>query len=444
MTTAPRGNDALKALAKELGVSANVLLAMSKANDPFYCGQPRQAAAARWLTRAWGRFGGGAGFHLRRFHYRLISQKKPPKGPDGRPYLNTDESYEAMGHASRWARHLGLLDPLLLVDRRNPEPMIFADESLPLDYSDEPGVDVDDLPEWLLPKIPTAFEPVSLDLPDVRVRGYDYCQADQPYHLELWIEKSTMNDVLVPVCERLHVNFVPGVGFQSITGIVNLLRRLRHMPRDKPCLVWYGSDFDPAGDAMPVAVARLVEYYMPQIAPGVSVKLMPLFLTKEQVVRYDLPRTPIKESDLRKNAFEDRRGKGAVELDALEALHPGELTRIVEEAIEPYRDDGLQDRLSEAEDDAGDAAQRTLDESLEEQREELDRIEGEANEIAARYEGRLRQLDAEMQAELAPLREQLEAIRGCGYRSGCVPGGGPAGAPRGRGRRGPRRRRVDV
>ena len=38
------------------------------------------------------------------------------------------------------------------------------------------------------------------DLPGYRVYGY---RADQEYHLEVFCEKSTMNDILVPLCERL-------------------------------------------------------------------------------------------------------------------------------------------------------------------------------------------------------------------------------------------------
>jgi hypothetical protein len=53
-------------------------------------------------------------------------------------------------------------------------------------------------------------------------------------------------------------------------------------------------------------------------------------------VKYKLPRTPIKESERRAAKFEERYGEGATELDALEALHPGELRKIVEAEIDRY------------------------------------------------------------------------------------------------------------
>jgi len=105
---------------------------------------------------------------------------------------------------------------------------------------------------------------IDLPVPGIEeVNGYDYHATDQPYHVELWIEKSTMDDVLVPICEELHVNLVTSIGFQSIASVVRLLQRVHELMRlcqaEKPVRIFYSSDFDPAGDQMPVAVARQIE-----------------------------------------------------------------------------------------------------------------------------------------------------------------------------------------
>ena len=50
--------------------------------------------------------------------------------------------------------------------------------------------------------------------------------------------------------------------------------------------------------------------------------------------------------------FEARYGEGATELDALEALHPGELARIIEREIWRYYDDTLGDEIKAAKDEA--------------------------------------------------------------------------------------------
>jgi hypothetical protein len=88
---------------------------------------------------------------------------------------------------------------------------------------------------------------------------------------------------------------------------------------------------------MPVSVARKVEHIIRRGDLELDVRLDPLVLTREQVELYRLPRIPIKDSDLGKRHFEDRFGEGATELDALEALHPGELSRIVAGEIMRWR-----------------------------------------------------------------------------------------------------------
>jgi hypothetical protein len=101
--------------------------------------------------------------------------------------------------------------------------------------------------------------------------------------------------------------------------------------------ILYIADFDPAGDGMPVSIARKIEHILRRDGhEDLDIRLDPLVLTAAQVERYGLPRIPIKESDKRKGHFEARYGEGATELDALEAIHPGELARIVKERVEVY------------------------------------------------------------------------------------------------------------
>jgi len=152
----------------------------------------------------------------------------------------------------------------------------------------------------------------------------------------VWFEKSTMNDVLLPVCRSYDANLVTGEGEMSITAVHDLIGRLRQA--DKPARIFYGSDFDPAGQSMPRATARKLEWMIRRVKFDHEVKLQPLVLTADQVRHYNLPRTPIKDSERRAASFEEVHGRGAVELDALEALHPGVLRRIVTDALETYYD----------------------------------------------------------------------------------------------------------
>ena len=246
-------------------------------------------------------------------------------------------------------------------------------------------------------------------MPGAEVSGYDYHQADQPYHLAVYIEKTTMNDVLEPLCRAMGADLITSAGYQSITTTVNLLRRIEK--RGKPARIFYISDFDPAGDSMPVAVARQVEFWRQEYAPDADVKLTPIALTREQVLAYRLPRTPIKDTDKRRSGFEDRRGAGAVELDALEALYPGVLADLVREALAPYRDRDLGLRLERARRQAQEVAESEWRDLIAEDARQLAEIRRQARELAAGYTERLAELREALEQDMAPLEEALDALR---------------------------------
>jgi hypothetical protein len=328
------------------------------------------------------------------------------------PYTNTLDCWGFLGKASKPARYLGLVAPDDFVDKRNLDPRLFA--APVLGPREDPRWDIDLDSRWSLPTIPTwlAYS-IAFPIPSPVVAGYEYDQSDQPCRLEVWIEKNTMNDILEPLCRALGMNLVPSIGFQSITNAVNLLKRVdrfRQMGAEKKIRVFYVSDFDPAGDDMPVAVARQFEFWRSRYAPGADVKLMPLALTREQVIRYRLPRIPIKAEDRRKAFFEDRYGEGATELDALEALHPGELEKLVRAAVRPYRDRTLAQRLNEAADEADETLSDAWEDAIGGYREELRDLEEAAREITARYKDRLAALNDELQADLEPTQERIDVV----------------------------------
>ena len=68
----------LKALATELGVKPDDVIALSHKNDPFYVGTDRQLAMAKWFAGIWQEkgFTGRGGVHLRRAHYQLLGNAK--------------------------------------------------------------------------------------------------------------------------------------------------------------------------------------------------------------------------------------------------------------------------------------------------------------------------------------------------------------------------------
>lgn len=385
--------ETIKRLAKENGLRVKDLLALANQNDPFYVGTPTTKEMADWFTDLWDRFGYGTGVHLRRVHYQLVSQDNPVKA-DGTPYENTVNNWQYLCNAGKYARYLGLVDIEAFTDRRNPEPYLYAQYA---EYTNrQPGWSFD-VPLWNLPSLPTDID---LPLPEPYVTGYDYDLSDQPYHLEVWCEKSTMNDVLRPVCARYGSNFITGLGEMSITAVNDLVERVRSS--DKPTRIFYVSDYDPAGYGMPTSVARKIEFMLTG-DDSIDLKLAPVVLTHDQVREYGLPRTPIKESERRKDSFEQIHGEGAVELDALEALHPGELSSIVAQELEPYRDHELDSRLSDADEDATEIVQHEFQTAMEPYLEELQEIREGVRSVLARH--------SSLNDEIEQYRERVRSVR---------------------------------
>ncbi len=404
----PRGYEDIKALAKLCGCNIPDLIVLARNNDPFFCGTLAHRRDAEWFVWCWNKLGytGRTGVHLRAIHYRLVSQDPPPVMPDGSPYLNTLECWSYLGCASKTARHLRMVDVEAFEDHRNPRPLIYAD---PLEETD-PALVANHWFEWALPEIRADLsDDFFLSLPRFTATGYGYDPALQPYLLEIWIEKSTMNSVLLPVCRKYNINLVTSIGFQSIPSAIALLRRAEI--HGKPARVFYISDFDPAGSFMPDAVARQIEFWGVVLGIDADVKLHPLALTSEQVTRYELPSIPIKESDRRKAGFESRYGMEATELDALEALRPGELARLVENAVLPYRDQELQRRWLDAEEEANRIATDAAEWVARDVRDEWQAIQSEVCAILESYRERIVALNTDLQQELNPYRPRIEVVR---------------------------------
>ena len=299
--------NSIKELAKQIGRSAKDLVVLAPANDPFYAGVPGRHREGEWFAEIWRRFGFSEGVHIRRIHYVLVSQSEegqPLLKPDGEPYRNTTNDSGLLNRASLSARYLDLIPLDALVDRRNDEPMIFTPE---VDALGATISIVDTGPD---------ISYLMVDFPELPTYSLGGMGPKQDYLIEVWIEKSTQNDWLVPLCEQRGVNLVVGIGESSEILSRHLAERVQ--AAGKPMRIIYMSDFDPAGRSMPVSVARKMEFYIGKFDFDVDVTLNPLVLTEQQCREYRLPRTPIKETDRRKDSFEEKFGTGATELDALE------------------------------------------------------------------------------------------------------------------------------
>lgn len=424
----PRDADGLNDLAKRLDIRKQDLLVLGKEADPFNTGTDGKVVWAEWFAELWRRFGFTKDVHVRRVHYRAQATGDVLL-PDGEVYLNTYEHWRKLAPASNHARDLGLIDASLFEDRRN-EPI--RAHTWPRDEEPVPTWEVN-LPEerpWRLPEqMPwtrPSFNAMSLptlwlnrgdidpdEIGQTTVSGYDYRRADQPYYEVLWIEKSTMNDVLEPLCRDLGVDFAAAKGFASKTLAIELLNRARRS--GKPLRLFTISDFDPGGSHMATAMARHLEFYRDVFSPETEIVVRHLGMHQEWVAKYDLPRAPIEPGKSaiaqgRIDNFEARHGEGAVELDALEALHPGALDREVRALIRSYHDPDLRGRLAEVEDEAERHVSGAWHDITATVRDEIDRVRTEIDAIVERYRERLAGVQSRRDDTMAPFIERLRRV----------------------------------
>ena len=130
--------------------------------------------------------------------------------PNGAPYENTKDCENILTNAARDARFLGLMRSSDLVDRRSEEPI------LNLEGPATPGAIWPSLGGSTVTEAPQFARPVLyLTQPHV----------PQRFHVEIWIEKTTMDRIIVPLAQHYGVNLVRGAGELSHTRCVELVDR---------------------------------------------------------------------------------------------------------------------------------------------------------------------------------------------------------------------------
>jgi hypothetical protein len=304
-------------------------LVLSKYRDPWTNWSETHFEKAKWVADYFQRL--NRQIHERGFHYWLVSLGDVVK-PDGTPYSNTEKDWNTLLQWVKWAKYLKIGDWTNLIDRKHPDPIDHLEfPSIPgalHTEGDSPDKVVDAKLKGLIDSI---IEEIMWVVPRYEILGY------QNYFLAVFCEKSSMNSYISPVVEQFNGVFQPLVGESSLERVEAIARKAAELK--KPVRIFYISDFDPSGEQMPVSVARKVEWFAREkYKLAFDVKLRPIVLNYDQVVRYRLPGIPTKEGDSRAKGFIERNGDRATELDALEALYPGELASIIRKALEPYYD----------------------------------------------------------------------------------------------------------
>lgn len=176
-------------------------------------------------------------------------------------------------------------------------------------------------------------------------RGYfrSKWSADQPKHVEVWLEKRTLRHLFLPITDSFNVYLCIGGGYESGRMIYDCAQRLKEAQRiGQEIIVLYFGDLDPSGKDMPVDIENRLRIL------GVCQKgkiVEEVALMPEDIKLYDLPRNPTKTKDMRNKGYMKKYGIDyAVELDV---LGPGTLETKIREAILRNVDSMLLDKHRE-------------------------------------------------------------------------------------------------
>lgn len=354
----------------ECGCSAKALTVLAPQNDPFRLDTPARHRDGAWLATTARELGlGDRKIHLRGLHYMVIGRPKP----DGTPYTNTDADWLWLsGDAGKAARWLGYLPFDQITDQRNAAPTIrLFTRAEPHPYITV-GLDV---------YLPDADEL----LPQVEVEDFT---GVQPYKLVLFGEKSSLEGVLAPLASSRQADLYLPTGEISDT----LLHQMASTAAvdGRPMVVFCFSDADPAGWQMPVSIARKLQAFRASLFPDLEFEVHRVALTPDQVRQYDLPSTPLKDTERRADRWRQEMRVQQTEIDALASLRPDLLTEIARDAVDPFFDRELDLRVTAAKWQWRDRAQEAVEAQMDGARL------GELRDVAA--------------TKLAAMREEIAAI----------------------------------
>ena len=112
-----------------------------------------------------------------------------------------------------------------------------------------------------------------------------------------------------------------------------------------------------------------------------------------------------------------------MELDALEALHPGELARLVTAHLQQFRDENLEEKLAEAREKAEAKLQEAWGQQLAVYQERVEALRYRVHTIAETYQDYLVTLSKELDVALAPCEQAWATLRHANTRYSRPTGG---------------------
>ncbi len=141
-----------------------------------------------------------------------------------------------------------------------------------------------------------------------------------------------------------------------------------------------------------------MQFFNERDSMGLDIRVLPIVLTVAQIVEFDLPSAP--DSD-------------KVELDALEALHPGELHDIVTNWIVKYKDSGISKEARARIDELEKITRKANDAALKDHSPGWDALEAEYDSLSKSFESEFQSISKRRDKAQEEIQKALsEAAKG--------------------------------
>jgi hypothetical protein len=256
---------------------------------------------------------------IRALHYQLVS----------RGMTNTLQHYKRVVAAMEVARWDGLVDFEAFSDR--DRAMVGMTKAEATDLEEKQAEAKQQVRAWMRSYRKNRWE-------------------NQPYYPEILIEKKALEGVFAKPCREWDVAVGACKGYPSLTFLYDLSERMRNAKNEgkQPIILYFG-DYDPSGEDIPRSIGENLDKF------GVyGVEIRRIALMEHQVIEWELPPAPAKETDSRTANWD---GLGQVELDAVK---PEKLVAMLNDAIGEIFDNDLYDELNQTEEEERELFQTEL------------------------------------------------------------------------------------
>jgi hypothetical protein len=199
--------------------------------------------------------------------------------------------------------------------------------------------DGEKMPKWTGKAKRLGFIPVDAildEVPGEHIFQPEICR-DRPYTVEVWLNKSALNPLLYPICQRHGATLVSVDGRVSENAVLALCQRY-----NRPTVILCLSDISPSN----VFFCRDLAMKIAQsshLKRSADIKLKCVGLKPEQISELKLPgiRASINSKEDRERfkrhlKSQSLNPKNMVELDALEVYYPGGIAAFLDEILSKY------------------------------------------------------------------------------------------------------------